>query len=360
MKKIILLIAWFVLILPNASAQSLDKLLGRAQRYLVIRAAGNKVEMQRYVPVDKRNELLNRTPPDMSNPKLEGLDLTDDPKTVYVVYSATFLIKDVGPFHARVREAWNWDGKDWFVESKNLGSPLQGAAATTTNRPPENPLPFELSVDKFDLGKHVQGEVVTQTIDFKSDRTRFSAFRHNELKGLEVTGPTWTSKESGQLEIVLDTTLLDASVSYPVELEILDSTWRKSQVKFQVTAEIEPRLRLSQTPEIIDPMIGGTVELRIENRSKVSFKPVSLILTNRAYQISDYTRSSIAPGETLKISITYQPQTDPLGVALNVAMSPAVLPRPNFVLPLNLKLPSSQEAPGYTKEQLDEIIRRAR
>src|SRR6516164_9395347 len=117
MKKIILLIVWFVLILPNASAQSLDKLLGRAQRYLVIRAAGNKVEMQRYVPVDKRNELLNRTPPDMSNPKLEGLDLTDDPKTVYVVYSATFLIKDVGPFHARVREAWNWDGKDWFVES---------------------------------------------------------------------------------------------------------------------------------------------------------------------------------------------------------------------------------------------------
>jgi hypothetical protein len=358
MRKFILVLVWSVLILPTASAENLDKLLSRAQRYLEARAAANRLEMQRFVPVDKRNEFLNRTPPPMSNPKMGGFEFTSDPRTVYVVYTATFMIPDVGPFSARVREAWNWDGKDWFLEIKDGGNPF-AVGNDSPPPPPPNPLLFELSVAKVDLGKHVQGETVIRTIDFKSDQARFSTFRHNELKGLQVTGPIWTSKETGRLEVALDTTLLNAGVSYPVDLEISDRQSQETHVRFEVTAEIEPRLRFSQKPEIIDPAVGGTVEIQIENLSTVSFKPVSLTLTDTAYHISDYTRGIIAPGQTLKLTINYQPQANPLGVALNVATSPAVLPQSAFTLPLNVKLPISSE-PSYTKEQLDEIIKRAR
>lgn len=294
----------------------------------------------------------------MSKPKIEGFEFTSDPKTVYVLYSATFMIQDVGPVSARVREPWNWDGKDWFLEIKDTGNPFAAAKAAPTS-PPANTLPFELSIAKIDLGKHVQGEIVRRTIDFKSDQDRFGAFRHNELKGLQVTGPIWTSKQTGQLEVALDTTLLDAGVSYPVELEI--SGWQspKTLAKFEVTAEIEPRLRFSQTPEIIDPATGGTIEIQIENLSNISFKPVSLVLTNTAYQVSDHTPGTIAPGKTLKLSISYQPQVNPLGVAVNVGTSPAVVVNPNFVVPLNVKLPVPHDF-AYTKEEIDEMIKRTR
>jgi hypothetical protein len=358
MRKSILIIFWFALVLPTASAENLDRLIARAQRYLDARASGNKIEMERFVPTDKRNELLNRTPPPMSNPKVEGLELTSDPKTVYVMYSATYMIQDVGPFTTRVKAAWNWNGKDWFLEIKPGGNFLE-VAMNTQPQPVAKPLPFELNMAAVDLGKHVQGEVVRQSIGFKADKEGMGAFRHNALKGLQVTGPTWTSKENGQLEIALDTSLIDTDVKYPVELDISAQGYDKTRAKFELTAEIEPRLRFSQTPEIIDPTVGGTVEIQVQNVSNVSFKPRSLILSNTAYQISDYTPSVVESGKTFKIVIKYQPQPDPSGVALNVETSPAVLAKANFTLPINVKLPTAEE-PTYSKQQLDDIIKRSR
>jgi len=285
------------------------------------------------------------------------LELTNDPKTVYVLYSATYTIQEVGPFTARVKAAWNWDGKDWFLEVKPGGNPFE-IATNASSVPAGKPLPFELSVTKVDLGKHVQGEVVRQTIDFKANKDSMGAFRHNALKGLQVTGPTWTSKETGQLEIALDTSLIDTDVKYPVELEISGQGYEKTKAKFEVTAEIEPRLRFSQTPAIIDPTVGGTVEIQVQNLSNVSFKLRSLIPSNTAYQISDYTPPVVDPGKTLKISIKYNPQPDPSGIALNVETSPAVLAQAGFNFPLNVKLPTAEE-PTYSKQQLDDIIRKA-
>src|SRR5262249_39064205 len=135
------------------------------------------------------------------------------------------------------------------------GAPPSPASAAT------NELPFELSVNKLDLGKHAQGEIVRRTISFKSDKDRFAAVHINEFKGLSVEGPTWSPDGIGQLEVVLDTTLLAQDVRYPVELQI--DGWQSQRVKasFELTAQIEPRLRFSQTPEIIDPATSGTAEI---------------------------------------------------------------------------------------------------
>lgn len=350
----------------TASAQNLDKLMTTAQRYLQARGSGSKRQISQFAVPEQRDEFLERNPPLITKAHIDKLEFTNDPKSVYVVYTGTFAIQDAGGFVTiQNKEQFVWNGKDWFLKLPDISnSVLSGLFGPRKDAPPSPPsttneLPFELTVNKIDLGKHPQGEIVKGTIAFKSDKERFSSFRNNEFKGLSVTGPKWTSDDMGQFEVVLDTTLLTEDVRYPVELEI--SGWQSQRLKasFELTAQIEPRLRFSQTPEIIDPATAGTAEIQIENISSTSFKPTSLVPTNTAYQISEYTRGSIEPGKTLKIVLSYQPQANPTGAALNIQTSDTVLAEPNFVLPLNVKLPFSTGA-GYTREELEEILRRSK
>jgi hypothetical protein len=358
MQKFILFLSLCLLKPAIGSAQSLDKLMNRAHSYLEARAALNRTEMGKYAQANKRTSFLERTPPPMSKAKIDGLDFTNDSKTVNVRYSATFTIDNVGNIPTQVREAWIWDGKDWFLKLEEIGNLFE-----TKNNPGAAPevksFPFELATSKIDFGKHTQGEVIKQVVEFKSNQDTFHTFTQNETPGLLVTGPTWLSKETGQLEVVLDTSLLSANVNYSAELDVTDWHGQKTKARLAVTAEIEPRLRFIQNPKIVDPAKGGTLEIQIENLSTTAFKPTSLVLSNPAYQISDYTPNLVGPGQTLKIVIAYQPQPEPTGVALTVQTSPAALVTPIFVLPINLKLPVSQGA-GYTKEELDEIIKKAR
>jgi hypothetical protein len=301
----------------------------------------------------------------MSKAQIDGFEFTSDPKTVNVVYSATFTIPEVGPFPAKVREPWIWDGKEWFLKEENLGNPIEVVKNSAPPTQP-NPLPFEFSTPTVDFGTHVQGEILKRTIDFKSDQKNFQTFRQNELKGLFVAGITWTSNETGHLDIVLDTTLLGTTVNYSVALELRGWQGQKTEAKLEVKAEIEPRLRFSQTPEIIDPAVAGTAEIQIENLSNVSFRPTSLALSNPAYKMSDYSPRVVGPGQTLKIIVAYGAQTNPSGAQMNVETSAAAMPKPvavlanpGFVLPLNVKLPVSQGA-GYTREELEEMIKKSK
>jgi hypothetical protein len=361
MQKFILILSLCLLEPALGSAQSLDKLMNRAHGYLEARAALNRTEMGKYAQADKRTSFLQRTPPPMSKAKIDGLDFTTDPKTVNVRYSATFTLDNVGDIPTQVREAWLWDGKDWFLKLEEIGNIFE--MTKNKNNPaaaPEvKPFTFELATSKIDFGKHTQGEVIKQVVEFKSNQDTFHTFTQNDTPGLLVTGPTWLSKETGQLEVVLDTTLLSANVNYSAELDLTDWHGQKTKARLAVTAEIEPRLRFTQNPKIVDPAKAGTLEIQIENLSTATFKPTSLVLSNPAYQISDYTPNLVGPGQTLKIVIAYQAQPEPTGVALTVQTSPAALAKPNFVLPINVKLPVSQGA-GYTKEELDEIIKKAR
>jgi hypothetical protein len=336
-----------------------------AQRYLQARGSGSKRQISEFAVPEQRNEFLERNPPLITKAHIDKLEFTNDPKVVYVVYTGTFAIQEAGGLVSiQNKEQFVWNGKDWFLKLPKIADSVaeglfEKHAAPTSAGSATNELPFELSVNKIDLGKHPQGEIVRRTISFKSDKDRFAGFRNNEFKGLSISGPTWTPDGTGQFEVALDTTLLTEDVRSPVELEI--SGWQNQRVKasFEVTAQIEPRLRFSQTPQIIDPATAGTAEIQIENVSNTSFKPTSLVIPNTAYEISDYTRGTIEPGKTLKIVVRYQPQPNPTGAVLNVQTSPSALAGPNFVLPLSVKLPFSTGA-GYTKEELEEMLKRSK
>jgi hypothetical protein len=364
MRKFIFITVFCLSSSLTASAQNLDKLMTTAQRYLQARGSGSKRQISEFAVPEQRNEFLERNPPLITKAHIDKLEFTNDPKVVYVVYTGTFAIQEAGGLVSiQNKEQFVWKGNDWFLKLPKIpDSVAEGLFRINKDAPPSpdsatNQLPFELSVNKIDLGKHPQGEVVRRTISFKSDKDRFAGFRNNEFKGLFISGPTWTSDGTGQFEIALDTTLLTEDVRSPLELEIAGWQGQRVKASFEVTAQIEPRLRFSQTPQIIDPATAGTAEIQIENVSNTSFKPTSLQITNPAYEISDYTRGMIDPGKTLKIVVRYQPQPTPSGAVLNVQTSPSALADPNFVLPLNVKLPVSRGA-GYTKEELEEILRR--
>jgi hypothetical protein len=363
MRKFIFITVFCLASSLTASAQNLDKLMTTAQRYLQARGSGNKRQISQFALPEQRDDFLERNPPLITNAHIDKLEFNaKDPKSIYVVYTGTFAIQEAGGFISiQNREEWVWNGKDWFLKLPKIADSVAAGLFGINDKdaPPTNELPFQLSVDKIDLGKHAQGEIVRRTISFKSDKERLAMFRHNEFKGLSITGPTWTPDGMGQLEVVLDTSLITQDVRYPAQLEITGWQNQKNKASLELTAQIEPRLRFLQTPEIIDPATAGTAEIQIENVSNTPFKPTSLVITNKAYEISDYTRGMIEPGKTLKIVVKYQPQPDPTGAVLNVQTSPSVLANPNFVLPLNVKLPFSTGA-GYTKEELEEMLKRAR
>jgi hypothetical protein len=153
--------------------------------------------------------------------------------------------------------------------------------------------------------------------------------------------------------------LLSESVNYNTELHIVDLAQQVTRIPLTVKAEIEPRLKFSQAPEILDPKQSGSTEVRIENVSQLAFELASAVPTNGSFRIKDYTHGTIASGQTLKIILDYDAQRQPIGAALNLELSTPVVVRTEFTFPLNIKLESSV-VPAYSKEQLDELIRKSK
>jgi hypothetical protein len=227
---------------------------------------------------------------------------------------------------------------------------------SATNRPtaiPPKALHFELSTDKIDFGKHIQGDVIKQTINFTSDQDDLLLVElKSDCPGLFVSNPTFTSKQGGSIVVALDSTFLTQSVHYSVELQALSREYQKAKATFDVLAEIEPRLRFSQNPEAIDPSKDGTVELRIENLSGIPLKVISMASTNNEYRIANQLLPSAEPGQTLTVTLNYSAQTAPRGAALYLQTAQPVMATSRLTVPLHIILPV-EESPGYTKEQLD-------
>ena len=360
MRKVILVLLQSILV-TSAFGQDLTKLQDRAKRLLALRSAGNKSDAVQYVEASKRNAFLDRNAPPMSDPRLVALEFTDDPKVMTVAFRATFAVAGAGSFPLTVRESWIWNGKDWFLRIEDSGSPFDvGKSAAGTA--PVKPMVFELAATKIDLGKHIQGEIVKRTLDFKSDKDSFLAVYPQEFPGLSIKNtPVWTSNDTGQLEVTLDTALLSQNVNYVVDLQAVSWAQQKIHAKFELTAEIDPRLRFSQVPELLNPAkSGGTAEIHIQNLSQTPFKTLSILSTNDAYQITNDVPDVIAPGETLILVVAYPQQPNPVGAALYFKISePLLAGRSSFVVPLNTALPATGSV-GYTKEELEEILRKSK
>jgi hypothetical protein len=356
MRKIILL-GFHLFIAAGVFAQDLDRLRDRAQNFLALRKTGDKARAVQYIESGNRQEFLESRPYPLLQAKMLGLEFSADSKAVVVVFQATMMVPEVGMVNRTGRETWIWDGKDWFLRVEDSGNPFtawkhQKAAV------PAKPVPFELSSQTVDFGTHVQGEVAKATIDFKASRGTILAIRVTDLTGMTMV-PSWTSDEGGKIEVLLDTCLHSKSIDHQAELHVVDLAQSITHIPITLKAAIEPRLRFEQSPPLLNPAQAGVAELRIENLSDTPFELVSASPTNERYRVVEYTPGKIVPGQFLKIVLAYESQVGPEGTGLNLKLSEPLLTRTAFTVPLNIK-PAPVPASSYTKEQLDDLARKAR
>jgi len=358
MKKIAFQVFAVSLIFSTVSfSQDLNRLQERAQKLLALRSSDKKAEAAQYIDTKSREAFLEEHPFPMRDAHVTGFEFTNDSKVVYVLFKANVILPELGPVPRTGREPWVWDKKDWFLSLSEEGQPT---FPTTLNPPPAKPLPLELAQSHVDMGKHIQGDIVRQKVSFKSDKNQIFLFRTSgDLPGVSLSTPVWKSNEEGEIEVVLDTLLLSKDVKYDVELEVQGNEGQKTHASFDLIAQIEPRFRISQIPDIVDPAQAGTVEIEMENLSAVPYDFLSLSSLNPAYEIKGEIPENIKPGQTVKLTLSYPAQSEPLGAQVNVRISKPIGGRQNLTFPLQIKLPTPS-GPGFTKEQFDEILRKAK
>jgi hypothetical protein len=347
----------------SSFGQDLNRLQDRAQKLLSLRSIdknplSKKTDAAPYIETKSRDKFLDLSPFPMQDARVSGFEFTNDPKLVYVLFKAKVVLPELGPVPRTGREPWVWDKKDWFLTLPDDDDPV--FANVRAPKPPSG-IPFDLAQDHVDLGKHVQGDVVRQTLKFKSNKDAIVLFRSSDgLPGLSVSAPDWKSNDEAELQVVLDTVLLSKDVRYTVALEIQGSEGQTLHSSFDLTAQIEPRLRITQVPAIIDPSKAGTVEIEMENLSKEGFQfMLPLTPTNPEYQIVGSVPEGIEPGQTVKLKLKYIAQLEPLGAQIALKLSRPVVGRDFFGFPLKINFPV-QGALMPTREQLEEIIRKSK
>src|SRR5206468_947841 len=93
--KKVLTTAVFVILAANVSfAQDLNRLQSRAQKFLSLRSSVNmdKRAAGQYVEDAKRQEFEESKPFPMQDVQIIGLEFTNDPKLVYVVFKAKVML----------------------------------------------------------------------------------------------------------------------------------------------------------------------------------------------------------------------------------------------------------------------------
>jgi hypothetical protein len=343
----------------QAFSQDLNRLQARAQKLLDLRSTVviNKTQAAPYIEAAKRLEFLESKPLPMQDAKVVGFEFTDDPRLVYVVFKAKVVLPDIGAVPRTGREPWVWDKKDWFLRLEDLGTPFVDLNRTPA-APPARAIPFELSPKRIEFGKHTQGEVLKGVINFKSDKDEILVFRPANLPGLSFNAPVWKSKQEGEIEFELDTSLISEDVHYKPEMEVVGFEEQRTRAAFEITAQIEPRLRFVQQPSIIDPFKPVTLEIRVDNLSSTAFSFERIFMTNEAFRLVKEPPEKINPGETATIAFEYVPKE--IGASqLHLELSEPVVGKHKLALPINIKLPEAVVT-GYTREQLEEIIRKTR
>jgi hypothetical protein len=342
-----------------ALAQNLDRLPDRAQQLLTLRST-LKIDKQKAVQFlvrENRQEFLESNPLPMSDAKVTGLEFTNDKKLVYVIFTAKVFLPEIGPVPRTGKESWVWDKSNWFLRLDE-GGDFTTLAQGQNTKIDATPLPLTLSPSHIDLGKLVQGQIVKGSLEITSNRDEIRVFRPADLPGLTMSNPVWESKEKGRVDFVFDTALMFEDVHFKSEVAADGYEAQHVSAVFELSAQIEPRLKITQTPPLLDPFREGSVEISIQNASKTPFRFIEETVTNPEYHLSGNLPPVIAPGDTVKLTLSYGAQGEPTGAQLNLRFSEEVLAGGrNMTFPLQIKFPQLQQtlSPPFTPQQLERL-----
>ena len=359
--KNFLFLGSFLFCAVTADAQSLDRLKERAAAFWTERVAGNQQAYLKFVEPSGANAFRPNQEPRYLSAELAAIEFAAQPNTATVVTKVRLMLADFGEVQREMRDSWVWNGKNWFLRPENttLSSLMSKKSTTVEPSKTEAPLTFEPSPSQIDLGKHVQGEVLSARLSFKTDRDRIGVILPGDLPGVTYGPIEWKDSETGSVEITVDTTLMSQDLVKPMIFRIVDDTGQKEMLKpIPLLIQIEGRIRITQNPPIVDPAQAGTVELSLVNLTDKPFRITSVISNNESFVLAPEVKENVGPQESAMIKLTH-PAFTVSGASVNVRFSESVLGRTTVGIPIQIKeqranRPSTLQ---LTPQQMEEIRR---
>ncbi len=145
----------------------LSELLSRAQEFRSLLSAGRLVQSMEFVLPEKRDLVLSAGRMLYQNPRVVGVDLTEDPKRVAVRVTLEMPAAVSGTVSQEWTAADPWvrvDG-EWYFDAKGFDKVLTSGSPEVSGVDPEEIVRefadvFELLEDRFEIGTLTQTEIM--------------------------------------------------------------------------------------------------------------------------------------------------------------------------------------------------------
>ena len=342
---------------PYLIAQDLAQLASRVSELWQFRQQGNRVGTLSLIEPQTQNEFLQANDSPIISFKISAIEFTDDdPNQLNVVVKVRSAVAQLGEVDRSVRETWVWKDGKWLM--RYTPAPRGIFDSSTENRPATPGLPeFKLVNSVIDVGRHAQGALVEGKIPFQAKRGELVVIRPiQNLPGLSISSPFWTSASEGYLSFQWETTLLSKNVDQTIDLEAIATSETRVSATIRFRARIDGKIGFTQVPEVIDPAKAGKVELVIENLTAKPLKMLSVISQNRAYVVDENVPELIAPGKSGRLLINYSAQPQPAGASLALAFSEPISTSGTIRVPLNIRLGDEARPRSYTPQELKKLV----
>jgi hypothetical protein len=361
MKKFLLL-GSFLFFTVRADGQSLDRLKERAAAFWTERLAGNQPAYLKFVEPSGADALRGQQARYL-RADLTAIEFGTQPNTATVVTNVRVMLPDLGEVKREIRDVWVWNGKNWFLRPQevSLSTLLSGGSTPLEAAKALPPLTFVPSPSQINLGKHVQGEVLSAKLSFKTDRDRIGVLLPGDLPGVTYGPIEWKDKETGIVELTIDTILMSQDVVKPLIFKIVDITGKHELLKpVPLLVQIEGRIDITQNPPIVDPDQSGTVELSLQNLTGKPIRITSVASNNESFVLDPEVKVNVGPQESTTTTLTYSASNNLGGASVAVRFAEAVLGRTTISIPIQIQEHRTSRPPTTpqpTPQQMEEIRR---
>jgi hypothetical protein len=367
MKRSLILTLLVLVAAPPAWSQDLDRLLERAKSSWTDRLNRNTAKVLTYVDPQSRNNFSPELYENITEASVVGFEFSQGPSKVVVSVKTKMNIQNLA-VPQTVGETWIWTNGNWYlhldVGSSGANSPLFASPGAVTAKPTPA-FKFELIDRTLDLGRHVQGDIVSGSVRFSAPKNQLVAVRGRGVQGLRVASqPRWNDDKTGTIDFTLDTALIWKDLSGTVVFEGVGPSdgfaYAESADRLALTATIQGKVRVSQLPQTEAQRRDRSVEIEFENLEKVPLGIEGIQSLAPTFLIdAPNLPLSLQPGQTGIVAVNHRDSPKLMDNDLLIKFSPGVFPT-NSVL-FRLSTPESLERTRTTtptpQQQQEEFLR---
>ncbi len=315
MKRVIALsfVSLFLLSIPGTAQESkiprdMAKLLARAQEFWHLFESNQRLKALEYVLPEKRELLVSSTRLPFKEPRVVGIDFTDDPNRSLVRVSLQVMVQDVsvGYLPSSITDRWVWTKNNWFLDPAeaplremfkpvNLAPAPAGKSIDKSKEDLERSLVVTESV--IDLGVIPQGERRRFPIHlgYTGEKpARLQLDFPNEAISTEGVSPS-INAATKEIGLTLVSELWQDDFAFPVTLKVSTEAARVERTVL-VRGSVFAPITISQNPAVFVDGVGNKVELRIHNNTDQAVTVVS-ISTDDAFSLNQLPAPIPAKGE---------------------------------------------------------------